>query len=624
MNYFQPYAPPLDDAIVAAWDSQIAEAAETPLLAQALAQSAEIFPRFAACYARLRALPRGARRALQRQLARSGELTAVPPEWRRKLAASLAGAALLLALAQGAQAAKTKVKTISVTTNNPAVIPGDKKCSLIEAIQNANDHAQTNVDCAAGVNGPNTITLSKNSTHTLTSAYYYGYSGLPDITSQITISGTGARIVGSGGFRLITVSYYGNLTLKDLTLSGGSTYYGGGGAVANYGSLTIDKTTITGNTAYGNGGGIFNLGSLTITNGSTVSNNSSYERGGGVFNDAYAALTVTNSTISGNSSIDGHGGGVFNSSSATLNVTNTTISGNTAGDINHNGFGGGVFNDYYAALTITNSTISGNTAQGYGSYGGQGGGVFTRSASLTITNGTISGNTAKGTPTIIYNDPVYGPTTTPGYGGRGGGVFSGTDDNGDKGSITISNSTITGNLAESLSADAPSFGGGVYTSSALFYNYLTLNRSLISGNSATNGAEIANFQAISVDIYTAVYDPNPPYGIISGTTTTTNVVTANNFNLFGNYNDPGIYNYTGITPLTPGLTDVVPSATLSAILGTLKANGGLTQTHALVAKTSPALKKVPKAGCPATDQRGTKRPQPTKDTFCDIGSFEQK
>lgn len=82
MNYFQPYLPPLDDAIVAAWDSQIAEAAETPFLAQALAQSADLFPRFAACYAQLRALPRGARRALQRQLARSGELTAVPPEWR--------------------------------------------------------------------------------------------------------------------------------------------------------------------------------------------------------------------------------------------------------------------------------------------------------------------------------------------------------------------------------------------------------------------------------------------------------------------------------------------------------------------------------------------------------------
>jgi len=57
MNYFQAYLPSLDEAIVAAWDSQVAEAAETPWLAQALAtKSADLFPRFAASYAKLRAL----------------------------------------------------------------------------------------------------------------------------------------------------------------------------------------------------------------------------------------------------------------------------------------------------------------------------------------------------------------------------------------------------------------------------------------------------------------------------------------------------------------------------------------------------------------------------------------
>jgi hypothetical protein len=85
MNYFQAYLPSLDEAIVAAWDSQIAEAAEAPWLAQVLTtKGAELFPRFASRYAELRALPRGARRALQRQLARSGEL-AIPAEWQRKL-----------------------------------------------------------------------------------------------------------------------------------------------------------------------------------------------------------------------------------------------------------------------------------------------------------------------------------------------------------------------------------------------------------------------------------------------------------------------------------------------------------------------------------------------------------
>jgi hypothetical protein len=110
MNYFQPYSLSSDQTIVAAWDSQIAEAAEMPWLAQTLtAQSSELFPHFAACYAQLCALPRGARRALQRQLPCSRDVAAILLTWRRKLATSLAGAALLLA--QGAQAAITGIPT---------------------------------------------------------------------------------------------------------------------------------------------------------------------------------------------------------------------------------------------------------------------------------------------------------------------------------------------------------------------------------------------------------------------------------------------------------------------------------------------------------------------------------
>jgi hypothetical protein len=460
MNYFQPYLPPLDDAIVAAWDSQIAEAAETPLLSQALTQSAELFPRFAACYAQLRVLPRGARRALQRQLARSSELTAVSPEWRRKLAASLAGAALLLALAQGAQAA-----TITVNIADPAVNTLDTKCSLIEAIINAeHDNQDGSTQCAPGL-GADTIVLAKIKKKplniTLTTYYsdpYYSYAGLPIITGQITIMGNGGKIVRSGAapqFRIATVSPTGSLTLQNLTLSGGNTYVNGG-AINNLGMLVIDKAIISGNTA-SNGGA-------------------------------------------------------------------------------------------------------------YASNAGAGGGVYTNRGTLTITNSTIAGNTAT-------NGTGYAPD---------------------------------------------SFGGGVYNSSAQYHNYLTLNRSLISGNSATNGSEIANFEDVSSYVLYVPLPLFPPLG------TTVNIVTANNFNLFGNNGNAGIYDPNGVSGLTPGVTDVVPPSgvTLSKILGPLKANGGLTQTRALVAKTSPALKKVT-IGCPATDQRGTMRPQP-RNTPCDIGSFEQR
>src|SRR5206468_10110009 len=110
MNYFDLYSSYPDRTIAAAWDSQVNEADQTPWLADALTKREdELFAHFAACYAELRALPRGARRALQRQLARSSELAAILPEYvqqggrrlQHRMAWSLAGAALLLALGQG-------------------------------------------------------------------------------------------------------------------------------------------------------------------------------------------------------------------------------------------------------------------------------------------------------------------------------------------------------------------------------------------------------------------------------------------------------------------------------------------------------------------------------------------
>src|SRR6185369_4618912 len=161
MNYFQPYSLPADQTVLAAWDLQLAEIAEFPELVAALAKQRELFPRFASYYSQLRALPRGTRRSLQRKLARAKELVSLQPEWQRKLAGSLAGAALLLALAQSAGAA-----TITVTTNIPDINDGDGKCSLIEAIINANNDAATHPDCAAG-SGRNTILLPNDSTITL-------------------------------------------------------------------------------------------------------------------------------------------------------------------------------------------------------------------------------------------------------------------------------------------------------------------------------------------------------------------------------------------------------------------------------------------------------------------------
>src|SRR5215510_9027874 len=108
MNYFDLYSSYPDRVIAGSWDSQFKE--QFPWLADTLAEpGGDLFSRFAACYAELSALPRSARRALQRRLARSSEIAAILPEYlqqggrrlQHRMAWSLAGAALLLALGQG-------------------------------------------------------------------------------------------------------------------------------------------------------------------------------------------------------------------------------------------------------------------------------------------------------------------------------------------------------------------------------------------------------------------------------------------------------------------------------------------------------------------------------------------
>jgi hypothetical protein len=520
MNYFDLYSSYPDRTIAAAWDSQVKEADNNPWLACTLTEcGGDLFARFAACYAELRALPRGARRALQRQIARSGELAAILPEYlqhrgrrlQHRMAWSLAGAALLLALGQGVATAAT----ITVTTSNPN-IAADGQCSLIEAIVNANNDAATHPDCAAG-SGADTIVLPANANLILSAAYGNANRsyGLPRITSRITIEGNGATIARQGNappFTLVAVSDSGDLTLQSVTLSGGSQ------GVANLGALTIANSIITGNT--GNGVSNYYRRTLTVAS-STISGNAS-----GIFN--LGTLGIDNSTIS-----DNRGSGVSNI--GTLTIANSTISGNT---------GGGVFNEFYCkdcgTLNIQNSTISGNASNSGG------GGVFNYGGRLTISNSTISGN----------------------IGNIAGGIF---------------NQRYYNDYCKAFNACSD--------------GTLTLNNTLIAGNQGSVAGEVASVS----------------------------VVNSNNFNLFGSNGNAGV------SGLTPGPTDIVPSVSLAQILGPLQNNGGPTQTHALVAG-SPAIDAGNPGGCRdsqgallASDQRGfTRHVDGNNDGLarCDIGAVE--
>jgi uncharacterized repeat protein (TIGR01451 family) len=207
---------------------------------------------------------------------------------------------------------------------------------------------------------------------------------------------------------------------------------------------------------------------ITVTiSGIAIQNGQANLNGGGILNNA--TLTLVESVVSDNESFFGYGGGIFSGGAegvaSTLTLTNSTVKNNTAPD------GGGIFNN--GAAILTGSTVSANEALlGYGGYGGGilnggvdafdlDGGVF--QSTLTLANSTVSGNQAA-SGGGIFNGESFG-----GYGGYGG--FENT--------LTLTNSTVSDNTAP--------FGGGIGNAATL-----VLNQSTIRRNIAVEGGGIAN------------------------------------------------------------------------------------------------------------------------------------
>ncbi|MCO5183905.1 MAG: hypothetical protein M9965_08205, partial [Anaerolineae bacterium] len=432
-----------DSALISVYRTQMQQSAEMPWLAALLLKRA--------------------RRLQNRTSYFRRQLNGLPRRWRRRLqrafATGIVGAAFLLALGP---TPSIHAATITVDPGASGIVV-DGYCSLVEAIHNANDTTtgQPYGDCDTGdPAGADTIVLTGNTyTYTIT---YGTDSALPDITSDITITGSGSTIERDGAaanFRLMKVNGGGNLTLNQVTLSGGDLNATGGGLYVNIGEATINNSTISGNSA-NNGGGV------------------------GVF--PRGTLTINNSTISGNSA--GAGGGIsaakFGDNNATgINVTinNSTISGNTAGD------GGGIrvlARAYYAlaqvAVMVNNSTISGNSAANGGgihnytyNYGG-----YPSQATITLNNSTITGNSAA----------------------NGGGVYnrrvSGTAD------ITLHRSLVSGNAASASGDELAALGGG---------NIYLADYNLLGDSSHTNAQAFSGATPGASDITATIDGTNPTH-----------------------------------------------------------------------------------------------------------------
>jgi len=527
-NPTHPTQPPdaLTQHFWQAWREQMAK---TPRLAPLLLQRGrQVLERFQHFYTQLCQAPRPLRR-----------------RWQRKLGASLAGVALALALSNAPAAQAFPAGPLEAHINGT-------DCLLVDAITAANTDIATG-DCDAGNPGADTITLLGNVTLDTVNGFDFGYSGLPSITSEITIEGEGytiARDTSAPTFRILTVFDGGSLTLNNTTISGGATSFNGGG-ILNAGTLALNDSTVSGNHASGAGGGIFNYsyGNVTISN-STVSGNQA-SAGGGILN--LGTLALNDSTFSGNQAYGGSG--IHSVGDAT--ISNSTVSGNSDMGIAASGM-----------LTLNNSAVTGNGGDGVNTNG-----------TATLTNSTISGNNRVGVYANGYDSAV---------------------------NMTLTNSTITGNGGPGIRTRIDYFGFGSVQ--------VTLERSLISGNSGGNGQEIFNYVGGCLSAAAA----DAPTCLASASAS---VINSADRNLFGH---SGLTDAQAFVGFTPDVNDIVATSggntptALSAILDTtLQVNApGDTATHALVAG-SPAIDAATSG--PATDQRGVTRPQ---GCGFDIGAYE--
>jgi len=374
------------------------------------------------------------------------------------------------------------------------------------------------------------------------------------LTKNVTIDGSAlmSRVKVTTGYagRAFQVNSGVTATLNGLRIT--SNYSTGNGAgIYNQGNLSVYNSYFFNNDTLEDGGAIYNTGSLLLVN-NTFDQNNAAGGGAGIYNSG--TLAVTNSSLTKN--IAFFGGGIFNNG-GTMSVNSTILSENNAGIT-----GGGLYNAASGSMTVRNSTLVDNFASA-------GGGIHNESGTVVVTGSTLTHN--------YTNDPN----------GSGGGIL-----NGPGATLTVVNTTLSGNIADYL-------GGGIYNRGTL-----TLTNSTLSGNSASasGGGGLINYV---------------------GTLHMANTIIANSITGGDCINGGG---GTIATNLNNLVEDGACGGTMGdPMLGPLVDNGGPTDTMALL-PGSPAIDAGDDATCAAepvngVDQRGVTRPQ---GAHCDIGAFEKE
>jgi hypothetical protein len=327
--------------------------------------------------------------------------------------------------------------------------------------------------------------------------------------------------------------------------------------------------------------GDLTLNGLNVVNGYTTAAN---EGGGGIHFGSGGALTVTGSTVSGNStSGDSARGGAIYTISGSLTFNRSTVSGNRT--IGNSAHAGAIFSNL-GAVILNRSAVSGNSTAGNFATGG---GILTGLGPVTLNNSTVSGNSTAGANgsgggirtfggTVTLNRSTLSGNSTTGIEAEGGGIWT------EYGNVSLINSTVSGNSTTGMNADGGGIwvysgavtlagstvsknssggsGGGIFLYDGFISPSLTIENSIVAGNTAVGaGPEFIAGPDSTLTVTNSLIGDN------AGTTLTEAQTADSNGNLIGSAAGAGV---------------------IDALLGPLQSNGGPTETHALL-PGSPAI-----------------------------------
>lgn len=388
----------------------------------------------------------------------------------------------------------TSASASTITVNTTQDSSNTGLCSLRDAIDNANDNAQTHAGCARG-DGADTIVFDPMVFAT-PQTIFLG-STLPNLKDSATTTIDGGGMVtldGQNLYAILTVGlfvtdvsaelrrltlrhgnannaaanqYYGGavysagtLVARNVTFDSNNAAWGGGALFTATSTTSLIDCTFAGNTvSTGSGSAIYNQGPLTIS-GSTFSDNSNGSYGAALF-QGLGDTTIANSTFSGNRSYDGP---AIRVNGGSLSLSSSTIAGNTA-----TGFGGALsISGDAGPVTLAGSLVADNSGGNCNGPIGDGGGNLYWPASAPNCPG------AAGNPNLGALADNGGPTRTllPGAGAAidaipasGGQCAATTDQRGtlrpqgagcDVGAVEV----VTG-MSHTVSAIAPDGHGAI-------------------------------------------------------------------------------------------------------------------------------------------------------------------